>query len=247
VLFNEVLLNPQSRWNCSEPGTTFSQWDAWVEFYNPQNQAFNLYAARAFLDSGPATNPFYFPFGASITAHGYLVVFPRTDGQFTLTETATLRLVIAGVVIDQVTVPNLAGDQSYARVADGAGKWQVTDTPTIGASNNVAVATPTAAASSTSTKTTGNQGYGGQTGGSTNTNVPVITGTQPAWASLTLPMSTPTLAPTTPASVSSPVMPSAQVSDDLTVPRHIALTLLSLALGLTLFWCWGIFRKKDNR
>ena len=69
VLLNEVLLNPQSRWNCSEPGTTFTDQDAWVELYNPQNQAFNLYAAHAYLDSGPTTNPYYFPFGASIAAH----------------------------------------------------------------------------------------------------------------------------------------------------------------------------------
>ncbi len=246
VLFNEVLLNPQSKWNCSEPGTTFSEWDAWVEFYNPQNQAFNLYAAHAILDSGPATNPFYFPFGASIAAHGYLVVFPRTDGRFTLTETATLRLLIAGVIIDQLTVPGLAGDQSYARIPDGTGKWQITNTPTIDASNNVALPTPTVATSSTST---GNQGYGGQNGGSVNTSGPVVTGTQPAWTDLTLPMPTPTLAPTTPASLSSPVVvssPSAQVSDDLAVPRRIALTLLSLALGVTLFWCWGVFSKRDE-
>jgi len=248
VLINEVLLNPQSRWNCSEPGSTFSAQDAWVELYNPQNQSFNLYAAHAYLDSGPATNPYYFPFGASIASHGFLVVFPRLDGTFVLTETATLRLVIAGVIIDQVTVPNLAGDQSYSRITDGAKKWQVNATPTIDASNNAAQTTLTPSPSSTSS--TRNQGNGSRNGNSTNTNAPVINGTQPAWTGLILPTPVPTATsvPTTDASVSSPTLssPPAQAGDNLAVPRDIALTLLVLALALTLFWCWRLFNEEQK-
>jgi hypothetical protein len=39
VVINEVLNNPGSTWNCSEPAGTFSlSTDSWVELYNPQNQ-----------------------------------------------------------------------------------------------------------------------------------------------------------------------------------------------------------------
>jgi len=243
VLLNEVLLNPQSRWNCSEQGTTFSNQDAWVELYNPQSQAFNLYVAHAYLDSGPTTNPYFFPFGASIAAHGYLVIFPRIDATFVLTETETLRLLIAGVTIDQVTVPELAGDQSYARVPDG-GKWQVSNTPTIDASNGIQ---PVATSPATSTST-GSGGYGGQNGSSASATAPVVAGTQPAWASLTLPMATPTLAPTAAVSVSSSALPppSTQVGDDQTIPRRVILTLLVLALALTVLWCWRLFSRQGD-
>jgi hypothetical protein len=245
ILLNEVLSNPQSRWNCSEPGTDFTQQDAWVELYNPQNQAFNLYTAHAYLDDGPGTGIYYLPFGASIAAHGFLIIFPRTQVTFTLT--ATIRLLIAGVIIDQVTIPELGGDQSYARTSDGASKWQVTDTPTIDASNNVIQPTTTAPSSSTST---GNQGNGSKNPGSTSSNAPVVEGTQPAWVGLTLPTPVPTATavPATGASVSSQALPppSAQPSDDLAVPRQIALTLLVLALGLTLFWCWKLFSKEER-
>ena len=245
VLLNEVLLNPQSRWNCSEPGTTFTDQDAWVELYNPQNEPFNLYAAHTYIDSGPSTNPYYFPFGASIAAHGFLVLFPRIDATFTLTETSALRLLIAGVTIDQITVPRLAGDQSYARIADGASKWQVTDTPTIDASNNASQPTSVPTSKSTSSSTsTGNQGHGGRGNGSpTNTNIPLVTGTQPAWANLQLPSPTPTLAPTASVS-SSPALPSSPppMSDGLDTPRRVALTLGAIMLALTLYWCWKVFR-----
>ncbi len=243
VLINEVLLNPQSRWNCAEPGSTFSDQDAWVELYNPQNQSFNLYAAHAYLDSGPTTNPYYFPFGASIAARGFLVIFPRIDATFVLTETSTIRLLISGVTIDQIMVPNLAGDQSYARIADGASKWQVTNTPTIDASNNSSQPSSTPISSSTST---GNRGYGGQgNGGTTKTNTPVVDGTQPAWVGLRLPTPTPVPGITPTVSGSLTPLPSSPppTSSGLDTPWRIALTtLLAIALVLTLFWCWRLFR-----
>ena len=54
LLINEVLSLPQSRWNCSEQVNTYSiSSDSWVELYNPQSQASNLYAAHASFDTGP--------------------------------------------------------------------------------------------------------------------------------------------------------------------------------------------------
>lgn len=76
VFINEVLSNPGSVWNCSEQGTSSSSNNAWVELYNPQNQAFDLYAVHSSFDAGLNTTPFYFPVGAAIAAHGFLVIFP---------------------------------------------------------------------------------------------------------------------------------------------------------------------------
>jgi len=234
-----VLLVPHSTWNCSETGAYFSTTDAWIELYNTQNQAFNLYAANALIDSGPNTNRYSFSSGAAIAAHGYLVVFPRTSSAFASSETATLRLVIPNVVVDQVTVPPLGPDQSYARTSDGASSWEITSTPTIDASNTSLQVTPTAISSST-----GPGGTGGTrtTSGSINGDHKVlIDGAQPQWNRLQFPLSTPTpainTAPTTLSSTPSPA------NSGLDLTRRIVLTALVIALAVTLFWCWKLFKK----
>jgi len=238
VLLNEVLLDPQSTWNCSETGTDFINEDSWIELYNPQNQPFNLYAAHAYLDSGPNTTIYYLPFGATIAAHGFLVVYPRTVGNFAPTETPTLRLLIAGVTIDQVKVPKLAGDQSYARITDGASKWHVTNTPTIDASNNSSGASPTPTLTSTSS------GLRGNTSTSGRSDSPLIDGTQPTWSklNLSLPTTLPTVSPL-PASSPSTLLPvSSPTSGGIDWPRRIELTVVAALLALALLWCWRLFR-----
>ena len=241
IVINEVLLVPHSTWNCSETGSYFSTADAWIELYNTQNQAFNLYAAHALLDSGPNTNTYSFSFGAAIAAHGYLVVFPRTSSAFASSETATLRLVIPNVVVDQVTVPSLGPDQSYTRTSDGASSWEITSAPTIDASNTSLQVTPTAISSSTGPAGPGGTGSTRTTSGSINSDHKVlIDGVQPQWNKLQFPLSTPTpainTAPTTLSSTPSP----ANSGPDL--PRRIVLTLLVIALAVTLFWCWKVFK-----
>jgi hypothetical protein len=135
LLINEVLTMPGSTWNCSELNKTFSlSNDSWVELYNPQNQPYNLYAAHASFDTGPNTLTNYLPLGAAISSHGYLVLFPAVHSG-TLIIGTNLRLVIAGITIDQVNTPTLPSDQSYARIPDGSNSWQITNTPTIDTSN----------------------------------------------------------------------------------------------------------------
>ncbi|GAC1378867.1 MAG: hypothetical protein NVS4B7_10470 [Ktedonobacteraceae bacterium] len=248
---NEVLLVPHSTWNCSETGAYFTITDTWVELYNTQSQPFNLYAAHAVLDSGPYTNAFYFPFGASIAAHGFLVLFPRTSASFVATETATLRLVINGMAVDQVTVPQLGPDQSYARTSDGASTWQITSAPTIDASNTSPQVTPTPTTAATSIKgysgSSGNTrgGISSGTGSSTyNGNYKKIlaNGVQPQWHNLQLPTVTSTaISNITPTTLS---LPSPSATAGLDLPQRIALTLLVIVLALTLFWCWRIFFKR---
>ena len=248
IVINEVLLVPHSTWNCSETGTYFSTTDAWIELYNIQSQPYNLYAAHAFIDSGPNTNTYPFPFGTAIAGHGYLVVFPRIRSSFASTETATLRLVIANVGVDQVSVPSLGPDQSYARTSDGASSWKITSTPTIDASNTSLPVTPT---SPSGGQVSGSGGTGSTSTGSTSTTrgssnsdpKVLINGVQPRWNSLQFPSITPTstvdLRPT-------PLSTPSQAHSGFDLPRRIALTALLIALGLTLFWCWKAFKKLDT-
>jgi hypothetical protein len=236
ILLNEVLLEPQSVWNCSDTGTSSLANDSWVELFNPQNQPLDLYTVHASLDSGPNTNAYYLPYGAAIPAHGFLVLFPHTGLTFARTETNNLRLVIPDttsnqkVVIDQVTVPQLAGDQSYARIYDGAPSWQVTSTPTIDASNTPAGMTPL--------PTSGTASRGGSSNKAT-----VVSGFQPPWNKLHLPTPAPTSPVTVPARTSASTPSAPSTSPGLDITRRILLTILIAALALTLFWCWRLFRR----
>jgi hypothetical protein len=234
VLINEVLNNPGSNWNCSEPANTYSlMTDAWVELFNPQNQPFNLYAAHTSLDAGPNTFTFHFPFGAAIAARGYLVVFPDTYAGM-LNAGNNLRLTIEGTEIDQASLPTLAPDTSYARIPDGSANWQITTNPTIDASNTPSTGvTPTPV----STKGSGGNSYNGN-GYTTPT---LVSGKQTGWTKLQLPATTDSSA--TPAAtnplVTSPSTASTTSAWD--VPRRILLTVLFVALALSLFWCWKLF------
>jgi hypothetical protein len=240
IVINEILLVPHSTWNCSEKGTYFLNSDTWLELYNPQNQAFNLYNSHFAIDSGPTTNSFYFPFGASIAAHGFLVVFPRTNASFANTMTSTLRLTVNSTVIDQVNVPSLGPDQSYARTADGALSWYITPMPTIDASNSSLTLTPTP---STTTSQQGSGNYPGSTSTPGPGNkITLINGKQPQWHQLQLPapVSTAPITQNIPSSTLS--SPSPTTNSPLDLPRRIGLTILALAIALTLYWCWRRFK-----
>jgi len=234
ILINEVLTLPGSRWNCSEPANVYSITnDSWIELFNTQNQPYNLYAAHATIDSGPGTTPFYLPLGSSIASHGYLVLFPSTfSGSHII---ANLRLLIEGISVDQVEIPTLHVDQSFARVPDGSNSWHITITPTIDSSNNIlppaSVTTPTAALPNQSDSSSNN---------SSSTPVPA-TGTQTAWKSLQFPtpvsIETPSSKPTT----SYATLSSTPLANAWDTPHRLIITVIILALAITLFWCWRSF------
>lgn len=250
LFINEVLLLPHSMWNCSELGTYTPTNDMWVELYNPQNQPFDLYAVHAGLDSGPNTNAFLFPLGAAIAAHGYLVLFPRVDPYFLSTEKSTLRLLISGTPVDEVTVPALAEDTSYARIPDGSSTWQITASPTIDATNVLAPIASTTRSRTTRTQATGSGGYSGG-GWSSNTgaadganNAQLANGVQPAWNRLQLPTDlTATPAMATPATATAISTPPVQTSPTADIPKKILLTALAVALAGALFWCWRVWQR----
>lgn len=232
LLINEVLSKPGSTWNCSEPNRTFTtDSDSWVELYNPQSQPYNLYAAHASLDTGPNALVYNLPVGASIAPHGYLVLFPSTLSGSLATQ-ANLRLVIAGVAIDQANIPAVPTDQSFARIPDGSNYWRITNTPTIDTSNMASQVSPTASSS--------NQGSG-SFGEATPISVP-ITGTQTSWSNLQLPTPVDTVAPVAKATLTTTSTSLMLVNDGWNAPRRILLTTLAVLLALMVFWCWRLFR-----
>lgn len=262
LYINEVLLTPHSTWNCSELGVYTATNDTWVELYNPQSQPLDLYAVHASIDSGPNTNVFYLPFGSAIAAHGYLVVFPRTDMSFVATETSTWRLLISGTPIDEVKTPSLGEDQSYARIPDGSSVWQITTAPTIDTSNALILATPTKTTGGSSGTGTGTgiggvvgstgtgQGSGRSGGGISNTGSQTqgqqVDGHQPSWHALQF--STPTVMSSLPGPVgSTPTFTPSPSSPTMDMPRKIVLTVLVFVLALALVWCWRLFFYPSHR
>jgi hypothetical protein len=242
IVINEVLLNPHSTWNCSEQGTYDIAFDSWIELYNTQNQPYNLYAAHASIADDTNTAVDYLPFGASIAAHGYLVLFPYLNSFFKETSTPTLKLVVSNVIVDQVAVPLLGPDQSYARTADGASTWQISTLPTIDASNTSLVtptASPTPAPTSSSSGGRSGTGQGSFITPTSSTRKVLVSGRQPQWSNMQLPtvatMPTATLLQSLPT-------PSSTGNVGLDTTRRILLTILVIALALTLFWCWWLYR-----
>jgi len=234
LLINEVLSMPGSSWNCSELNKTFSlKSDSWIELYNPQNQPYNLYAAHASFDTGSNTLSYYLPFGAAIAPHSYLVIFPEVYSSIDLSA-GNLRLVIAGTTIDEVNIPALPTDHSYARVPDGSNNWQITNTPTIDASNMVSQVSPTPTSSSSSLPNPGSGGYVKAT-----STPAIISGTQPAWSNLQF--STPVAAVTSTTDLASPTSSTSTISNGWDTSHRILLTVLAVALALMLFWCWRLF------
>ena len=253
VLFNEILTNPGSNWNCSEPAGTYSVIsDSWVELFNPHSQPFNLYAVHAYIDTGPNTFRFYLPFGAAIAPQRFLVVFPNSSAGVLLAS-SNLRLMFgtSNTAIDQVSIPGLAVNDSYARIPDGSSNWRITTTPTIDAPNiEPSSTTPTANPTTSSTQGTtsstsssGSSGSSGPGGGSTHPTPVFATGTQPAWNKLSFPPET-AAASSTASVANSPLVnrpPPTSSSGQVEIQRRILLTAMLILLAGALFWCWKVY------
>jgi hypothetical protein len=222
------------------------------------------------IDGGPNTNSMLLPFGTFIAPHGFLVVFPSSNTPiFHNTETYLRRLLINGVVIDQVTLPMLGTDQSYARIPDGALVWQVTGTPTIGTSNDPASPLPTPSITPAPTRIpkhhpTKGSATGSATGGTnqkatknrasntidTTTNdtagqPATADGTQPAWGYLQLPpgsSSSPEATTSANTSDSTTATSPPSTADNADLPRKVLLTSLAVVLACVLFLCWRRFK-----
>ena len=250
IRINEVLSQPGTGWNCSDPPNVFSQQtDAWIELYNTQSSPLNLYAAHAELSFDNGTTWHYLAFGSAIAANKFLVVFPEENTQTPDSAWTTITLAMNSTIIDQATIPQLQPDQSYARVPDGANTWQLVGHPTIDASNNTSgqPITPTPTRTPKATKTPGGKTGSNKSGGA-NTNAPISTGTQPAWNKVQVP-SNPEAPVTTPAANTTtrllyqPQVTSATTGNAQTDWWHnLLLSVFLLLLVGALLWCWRLFR-----
>ncbi|MGH2478798.1 MAG: hypothetical protein ACRDHW_03980 [Ktedonobacteraceae bacterium] len=246
VWVNEVLSNPKTNWNCSDPSGSFSPGtDSWIELYNPQSEALNLYAVHAEISLDSGTNWYTLPFGSAIAPGGFLVVFPL-EGVASPPSAWSVVLAFASLnsIIDQANIPALLPDQSYARVPDGSANWQPVGAPTIDASNNASNQPITATATKTPAPTkTSKPPRGSGSAGSTGVTPPANTGTQPAGNQLQLPPTVTSISQTpgaaaTPASGQSLASASTTSLDIWHIVMLIALLLL---FGGSLTWCWRLF------
>jgi hypothetical protein len=227
------------------PGsTTYNEVNAWTEIYNPQDQPLDLYQAHASIDEGSGTESYTLPIGSIIEAHGFLVVFPFTGAS----PISQVRLTISQTVIDEVPLPLLSTNTSYARIPDGADKWQITTTPTIASSNilngvtssDQSSGTGQAARATPTQKHTPGQRSTGTNGSATDT--PSI-GVQPTWGALRLPSpgaSSTEINDITQDGSSPPVTPG----DSFDLLRKILFTVLLVVLSFALVGGWWVYKRK---
>jgi hypothetical protein len=171
------------------------------------------------------------PFGTAIAPHNFLAVFLYTLSPPFSSKMTEVRLLIGGTVIDEVNVPPLSGDESYARVPDGSPNWQIMNSPTIDASNN---------STQLSVQETATPRVHQDRGSSSNSNGGVdntshtqeIDGVQPGWNTLQFPPTPSPASNTTQRRQTSGVVAQ---TDNSVGPLHKALlTAIVLALALTL-------------
>ncbi len=254
VVINEVLTSPHSQWTCTGLNSSPNQEIPWVEIYNPQNQPFDLYASRTIIsyaiDSTQQHQEYLLPFGSVIAAHGFLVAFPFTN--LPLKGSALIspvRLIMSQTVIDQVSIPYLADDTSYARIPDGSSNWQVMTTPTIASSNIIATG-QTGSGTSPQNHTTKQKAKSPQRGGTSNDEASTDTpahGVQPTWDALRLPSSGSNNAETTQHDSSLAPVSSNTLAGFFDLLTKILFTLFIIVLSFVLLWGWRLYRKKKGR
>ena len=252
VLINEVLSQPKSKWNCSEPSSVFSApKDSWIELFNPQNQALDLYAAHAQISLNGGSTSAFLPFGSAIAAKSFLVIFPLENQTVAPPAMWNVVLSIEGTIIDQVAIPLLQPDQSYARVPDGSTTWLYAGTPTIDGSNNASgqPVTPTPTRTPTPTKTpklpTPTKTTGASITGGSGASQPSNFGTQPAWTQVQFPPDPTPTATTTDSSTlslfSPPQNPPTPQSNSPNAWLIALIIFLSLLVLAALAWRWRFF------
>lgn len=145
----QLKINEFSASNISTIFDDFSEYEDWIELYNPGSSAINL---SGYYLSDNKNNPTKWQFtSGTINPGGYLLVFASGRDQisggfyhtnFKLTQTKPEEVVLAdpsGAIIDSITMKPAQMDHSRGRTTDGASTWSVFTTPTPGASNTNAM------------------------------------------------------------------------------------------------------------
>ena len=113
----------------------------WIELYNAEAEAVDL-SGFGLQDS--AGEVWALPAGTTIEAGGFLQIWADDAAEeglhapFKLSKDGEEVVLtdVAGDVVDSVTFPALAAEETYARITDGGDEWEVRATGTPGASNN---------------------------------------------------------------------------------------------------------------
>lgn len=248
IQINEVLSNPASAWNCSATtGTVSPTANSWVELYNPQSEPFNLYPTHTQISLDNGANWYQLPFGTSIAANGFLVLFP--EEKVPTPSAWDILLTMGTTLIDALQPPALLPDQSYARIPNGATTWSISGQPTIGGSNAAASqATPSATAPAPKSTPTGQPAPPGNSPGDGTVNNPPGVGTQPIWGSVQLPTGA-TPSPT-PGALDTAASSAPLLSQQLQSQPHksgldgwhmVGICALALLLLASLIYCWRLF------
>jgi hypothetical protein len=248
IQVNEVLSNPASAWNCSDTtGTVSPTANSWVELYNPQSEPFNLYTVHTQISLDNGANWYQLPFGTSIAANGFLVLFPAE--KVPAPAVWDILLAMGNTLIDALQPPALPPDQSYARIPNGTATWSISGQPTIGASNvSASQPTPSATAPAPKSTPTGQSAPPVNSPGDGSVNHAPGVGTQPVWGSVQLPTgATPSPTPGTldTAASSTPLL-SQQLQNQ---PQNsgldgwhiVGISTLALLLLASLVYCWRLF------
>ena len=112
----------------------------WIEIYNSGSESVDL---SGYLLQDSAEEPWGLPFGTEITAGGFLLIWADDAAEEGLHapfkfskdgEVVTL-LTPSGEVLDEVEFPEIAAEESYARIEDGGDLWEIRTDITPGESN----------------------------------------------------------------------------------------------------------------
>ncbi len=118
----------------------------WIEIFNPTTEAIQITGFLVY-DGGHADAPYIFP-SAQVPAMGFLVLHFNTNDPVPYNTAFGLSADGESVTlaesnyaeISSVMFPALGDGQTYARIPDGSGAWQVVENPTPGAPNGGAPA-----------------------------------------------------------------------------------------------------------
>ena len=112
----------------------------WLEVYNPQTEAVDV---SGFLLQDSAQVPWALPEGTIIESQGFLIIWADDAAEEGLHAPFKLSkdgeeiglLSPQGDFIDEVTFPELAAEETYARIEDGSDEWEIRTQGSPGESN----------------------------------------------------------------------------------------------------------------
>ncbi|MBI4672491.1 MAG: lamin tail domain-containing protein [Chloroflexi bacterium] len=140
IFVNEFLPAPYKDWNHDK---VLDAGDEWIELYNASNQVVDLSGWQV-DDAKSGSSPYVIPDGATIDAHGFMLLFASATTIGLNNDGDTVRLLHPDdTIADKYKYAPIETNASYARNPDGGADWRTNCIPTPGARNCHVSATPT--------------------------------------------------------------------------------------------------------